>query len=93
MLNSDILPIFFSCLLRTPVKSCDLKPDSDLSYSKDHSVVQLSTVNPCQEYIGGRADSDFSCAGRACEPLNAKSNGSCQPLGCLLIIDVDGLLV
>lgn len=75
------------------MNNCDLKPDSDLSHSKeDHSVVLLSTVNPRQEYIGGRADSDFSCAGRACEPLNAKSNGSCQPLGCLHI-DVEGLLV
>lgn len=49
------------------MKNCDLKPDSDLSRSKDHSVVQLSNVNPHQEHIGGRADSDSSCAGRACE--------------------------
>lgn len=75
------------------MKNHDLEPVSDLSHSKeDHSVVQQSSVNPHQEYIGGRADSEFSCAGRACEPLNAKSNGSCQPLGCLHT-DADGLLV
>ena len=42
------------------MKNCDLTPDSDQSHSKDHSVVQLNTVNPCQEDIGGRTDSDFS---------------------------------
>lgn len=38
------------------MKNFDLKPDSDLSRSKDHGVVQLSPVNLHQEYMGGRTD-------------------------------------
>lgn len=64
------------------MKYCHLKPVSDQSGSKDHSVGQLSTANPRQEHVGGRTD-QLCCAGRAWEPLNAESQGSCQPLGCL----------